>query len=106
MLTSNKDVEEIVSFALIEKNVKLAILEPFTYHAVFDAPKKSGRGGRPLLFCKHCCFQPFWDSNKYKFLTLYNSIHLFHEKHEICFFSGIFESRGGEGGSFILPLTP
>ena len=46
MLTSNKEVEEIVSFALPERNVKLGILEPITsYHAVFDAPKKSGRGG-------------------------------------------------------------
>ena len=40
MLTSNKEVEEIVSFALPERNVRLGILEPFTYHAVFDAPKK------------------------------------------------------------------
>ena len=41
MLTSNK-VEEIVSFALPERSVKLGILEPFTYRTVFDEPKKKG----------------------------------------------------------------
>ena len=56
MLTSNKEVEEIVSFALPERNVRLGILEPFTYHAVFDAPKKSGRGGRPFLFLQALLF--------------------------------------------------
>ena len=44
MLTSNK-FEEIVSFALPERSVKLGILEPFTYRTVFDAPKKKGRRG-------------------------------------------------------------
>ena len=45
MLTSNK-VEEIVFFALLEKIVKLGILEPFTYRTVFVAPKKKkGRRG-------------------------------------------------------------
>ena len=45
MLTSNKEIEESLSFGLPERKVKLGILEPFTYHAVFDEPKKIGRGG-------------------------------------------------------------
>ena len=48
MLTSNK-VEEIVSFALPERSVKLGILEPFTYRTVFDAPKKKGVGATYFL---------------------------------------------------------
>ena len=48
MLTSNK-VEEIVSFALPERSVKLGILEPFTYRTVFDAPKKKSVGATYFL---------------------------------------------------------